>query len=399
MVAGGSKRLITDTRDKVLISSANAVLSNDDLLTEILLLLPAFSLLLYKPVSKQWLSVITCPTFTLLHSQTSNIDPPSGLFVRGPKLKPKRKSISINKSKRNMFEYAFISFDIRVPSKKSSVFTFGSKAPAKILQSCNGLLLCHIKPYKFFVYNPCVNMFKMLPQPHMSKLKPSSSIGAELSVCCSGCIYISTVASSTVIFPSKCWQFEHSAFLEVPENSFEVLKLLENSVEVLKILENKLESMKILKNKLESLKLQENQPVDGLCFSFTVGGVFLQDEDRRLYEEMVRLQGLGTYTDDQIMTMVRQGKQRGHIPGVGRVLAGRGKDVLDVDELKRSNKQLQKQIDMITKAMSSDDRYSQLFTQLQSQHESGSGSGCGAGGDDESGDDEDADEDEEDADS
>ncbi|GKD07437.1 hypothetical protein Tco_1187122, partial [Tanacetum coccineum] len=71
----------------------------------------------------------------------------------------------------------------------------------------------------------------------------------------------------------------------------------------------------------------------------------------------------------------------------------------DADELKRSNKQLPKQIDMITKAMSSDDRYSQLFTQLQSQHESGSGSGCGAGGDDESGDDEDADEDEEDADS
>ncbi|GJS58352.1 hypothetical protein Tco_0653136 [Tanacetum coccineum] len=44
-------------------------------------------------------------------------------------------------------------------------------------------------------------------------------------------------------------------FLNFPENSFEVLKLLENSVEVLKILENKLESMKILENKLESLKL------------------------------------------------------------------------------------------------------------------------------------------------
>ncbi|GKA97086.1 hypothetical protein Tco_0824980 [Tanacetum coccineum] len=133
------------------------------------------------------------------------------------------------------------------------------------------------------------------------------------------------------------------------------------------------------------------------------------DEDRRLYEEMLRLQGLGTYTDDQIMAMVRGGKQRGHIPGVGRVLAGRGKDVLDVlvprcnhtsdvNELKKSNKKLQ-QIDMITKAMSSDNRYSQLFTQLQSQHESGSGSGSGAGGDDEPGDDEDADEDEEDADS
>nr|GEW79564.1 hypothetical protein [Tanacetum cinerariifolium] len=136
----------------------------------------------------------------------------------------------------------------------------------------------------------------------------------------------------------------------------------------------------------------------------TVGGVFLRDEDQRLYEEMVRLQGLGTYTDDQIMAMVRRGKQRGHIPGVGRVLAGKGKDVLDVlvprcnhtsdvDELKGINKQLQKQIGMITKAMSSDDMYSQLFMQLQSQHESGSDSGCDASEDDKSGDDEDTDED------
>ncbi|GKB51513.1 hypothetical protein Tco_0902266 [Tanacetum coccineum] len=110
------------------------------------------------------------------------------------------------------------------------------------------------------------------------------------------------------------------------------------------------------------------------------------------------------------MAMVRRGKQRGHIPDVGRVLAGRGKDVLDVlvprcnhtsdvNELKKCNKQLQKQIDMIMKAMSSDDRYSQLFMQLQSQHESGSGSRSGAAGDDESSDDKDADEDEEDADS
>ncbi|GJV57401.1 hypothetical protein Tco_1458406 [Tanacetum coccineum] len=91
----------------------------------------------------------------------------------------------------------------------------------------------------------------------------------------------------------------------------------------------------------------------------TVGGVFLQDEDRRLYvKEMLRLHGLGTYTDDQIMAMVRRGKEHGHIPGVSRILAGRGKDILDVP--------------------------------LQSQHERGSAT---------AGDDEDADEDEEDADS
>ncbi|GKD64147.1 hypothetical protein Tco_1306255, partial [Tanacetum coccineum] len=100
-------------------------------------------------------------------------------------------------------------------------------------------------------------------------------------------------------------------------------------------------------------------------------------------EEMLRLQGLSTYTNDQIMAMVRWGKQRGHIPGVGRVLAGRGKDVLgvpvprcnhtsDVNDLKKST---------------------------PGCYESESGSGSDAAGDDESGDDEDADEDEEDADS
>nr|GEX39169.1 hypothetical protein [Tanacetum cinerariifolium] len=73
----------------------------------------------------------------------------------------------------------------------------------------------------------------------------------------------------------------------------------------------------------------------------TVEGVFLRDEDRRLY--MLRLHGLGTYTGDQIMAMVRGGKQDGHILSlsVGWVLTGRGKDVLDV------------------RAMSSDDRMSQ----------------------------------------
>ncbi|GKB49180.1 hypothetical protein Tco_0899933 [Tanacetum coccineum] len=124
---------------------------------------------------------------------------------------------------------------------------------------------------------------------------------------------------------------------------------------------------------------------------------------------MLRLQGLGTYTDDQIMAIVRRGKQRGHITDVGRVLAGRGRDVLmspeprcthtaDVDELKRTNKKLKKQMDMIMNVVRSDDKMSQLLTQLQSQHEVGSGSGSGGGGGGESGDDEDAGKEEEDED-
>nr|GEX87557.1 hypothetical protein [Tanacetum cinerariifolium] len=40
-------------------------------------------------------------------------------------------------------------------------------------------------------------------------------------------------------------------------------------------------------------------------------------------DEMRRLEATGTYTDDEISHLARGGKQRGHIPGVGRVLPAR----------------------------------------------------------------------------
>nr|GFB98110.1 hypothetical protein [Tanacetum cinerariifolium] len=53
--------------------------------------------------------------------------------------------------------------------------------------------------------------------------------------------------------------------------------------------------------------------------TYTIGG-----------DEMLRLQRLGSntetgvsYTEEEIMANVRKGKQRGHLPGVGRVLSGR----------------------------------------------------------------------------
>nr|GFB41443.1 hypothetical protein [Tanacetum cinerariifolium] len=56
-------------------------------------------------------------------------------------------------------------------------------------------------------------------------------------------------------------------------------------------------------------------------------------------EEMIRLRDLGadtpvgmTYTEDQILAMVRKGKQRWHIPGIGRVVARKGKIIIFVDQ-------------------------------------------------------------------
>ncbi|GKD11847.1 hypothetical protein Tco_1196254, partial [Tanacetum coccineum] len=93
---------------------------------------------------------------------------------------------------------------------------------------------------------------------------------------------------------------------------------------------------------------------------------------------------------------VRRGKQRGHIPGVGRVLQGQGTIIpsplpcthsFDVAKLKKSEKRLTKQVNMFMKLFRSDDKFSQMLTQLESHFKYGSGSGSGACRDDESGDD------------
>nr|GEY38329.1 hypothetical protein [Tanacetum cinerariifolium] len=97
-------------------------------------------------------------------------------------------------------------------------------------------------------------------------------------------------------------------------------------------------------------------------------------------DEMLRLHGLGSntltgvpYTEDEIMAIVRGGKQRGYIPGVGRVFPRQGTVIpppsqsthsADIARLKKREKLLTKQVNMFI---------------------SGSG-GCG---DDEPGDDED----------
>ncbi|GJY53027.1 hypothetical protein Tco_0444691 [Tanacetum coccineum] len=134
------------------------------------------------------------------------------------------------------------------------------------------------------------------------------------------------------------------------------------------------------------------------------------DEARVQYEEMLRLMDLGANTPmgvpitvDQIMAMDRKGKQREHIHRVGRVLAGKGRNVIfidkprgtytdvDVDELKEEAKRTRRELQLLRTVVRSDDRMSEMLIQLESQHEigRGSGSGSGGGGDDELGEDED----------
>nr|GEU74254.1 hypothetical protein [Tanacetum cinerariifolium] len=138
----------------------------------------------------------------------------------------------------------------------------------------------------------------------------------------------------------------------------------------------------LAKSTMESSATREYSSLIQTYFDIqTVNDVFLQDEERLLYKEMLRLKDLGPnmpsgvpYTNDEIVAIVRRGKQRGYIPGVGRVLAGHGKDVLAIPE---------------SRCVHPDD-----VDELQPQHEVGSSNASGKAGDDEPGEDEDASKDE-----
>ncbi|GJT66755.1 F-box protein-like protein isoform X1 [Tanacetum coccineum] len=136
----------------------HAVLKNDDLLTEILIRLPILCICLFTSVSKQWLRILTSPDFTRNRCQIPNLDPPVGLFVSHIK---------------HVFKCDFVSFDSRIQSRKctvENVFAFASIEAGmnfKIVQSCNGLLLCIGSGWPY-VYNLSTNLFKMLPLPDYS---------------------------------------------------------------------------------------------------------------------------------------------------------------------------------------------------------------------------------------
>ncbi|GJZ16277.1 hypothetical protein Tco_0551954 [Tanacetum coccineum] len=137
------------------------VFTNDDLLTEILIRSPILCIYLFTTVSKQRLQILTSPDFTNRCKKIPNLDPPVGIF---------------NNHHRRLFKCEFVSLDPRLESRKSTMdnsFTFGSNEEAdhvKILQSCNGLLLCSGSGLLafYYVYNPSINLFKRLPQPKTS---------------------------------------------------------------------------------------------------------------------------------------------------------------------------------------------------------------------------------------
>ncbi|KAL6136109.1 hypothetical protein ACLB2K_061410 [Fragaria x ananassa] len=155
-------------------SLAETVADYEDILTEILLRVPARPLVRFKCVSKHWLFLISDPKFCHRH-MLKNPHPPISAFFS---------------QKSSEFGFVPLHFDhdptsIRTRGNQNLIESARSCNPLdfvhslhsiKIVQSCNGLFLCCLHPPRYsyptrastlvyYVLNPTTNKFTTLTPP------------------------------------------------------------------------------------------------------------------------------------------------------------------------------------------------------------------------------------------
>ncbi|KAL7224538.1 hypothetical protein ACSBR1_025910 [Camellia fascicularis] len=155
------KAIIGCTSSESSPASEEVIASNEDLLTEILLRLPAKSLIRFKSVSKNWLHLISDSHFALNHSRRiGNSSMISGLFFYYDYSRTEPHSVSLHAHPyRNLPSLSFLN-------------TVGEEYhPYSIQSACNGLILCQnyqivcncYKKY-YIVCNPTTQKLTLLPQ-------------------------------------------------------------------------------------------------------------------------------------------------------------------------------------------------------------------------------------------
>ncbi|XP_062015633.1 F-box protein At5g07610-like isoform X1 [Rosa rugosa] len=159
------------------IAAAETVGHNEDLLKQLLLRLPAKSLIRFKCVSKLWLSLISSPKFCDSHTLRNPILKfPSAFFL----------------SRTATTDPQFISLLPSTNPNPSKPLNFiPDPQGLQILQSCNGLLLCCSstdkftisRQFKFYVVNPTTSRFSeiALPPPSPTKPEPARLLSVALA--------------------------------------------------------------------------------------------------------------------------------------------------------------------------------------------------------------------------
>nr|GEZ51767.1 hypothetical protein [Tanacetum cinerariifolium] len=156
------------------------------------------------------------------------------------------------------------------------------------------------------------------------------------------------------------------AFWNDPRNQARAAQNRQNWAKSTVVCQQGSQSLALLRDHMSSSTREYPSLIHTFFVTHTVGGVFVQDEDRALYDEMLRLQRLGSntetgvpYTEEEIMAIVK----------------------------------------MMMRLSRSDNKFSQMLDQFESSPEFGGPSESGGCRDDEPGGDEDGDEDEEEDDS
>ncbi|GKD73785.1 F-box domain containing protein [Tanacetum coccineum] len=121
--------------------------------------------------------------------------------------------------------------------------------------------------------------------------------------------------------------------------------------------------------KMTSATQEEPSEIDTFYRLHTVNGVFQDPEALRMYDRMRELEATGEHTTAEINAMVRGGKLRGHIPGVGPVMPGYVRSRLSYTApVDRS-----RDVDFMMNLMRSDNRFADAFARYDSGGASGSG--------------------------
>lgn len=140
------------------VAAADAIAGNQDLLVEILLRVPSKPLLRFKSVSKQWLSLISTSHFRLSHARrhrhNASLTASSLLLHRDT----------------SPAGGGFYTIPLNNHCSKIPLFDYLNDPNLKIMQSCNGLLLCRSSDdkslcFKYFICNPTTKKIRMVNFP------------------------------------------------------------------------------------------------------------------------------------------------------------------------------------------------------------------------------------------
>ncbi|XP_009773038.1 F-box protein At5g07610-like isoform X1 [Nicotiana tabacum] len=160
-------------------AAVDVIAGNADLLSQILLHLPARSLIRFSPVCKLWFSIITSMQFRLSHSRTlafSNTLTPSGIYFYNCLTNlQKVESLPLTANVTSLPPLQLV--DHMAATLGDTLKDLQVKdTQVKITQSCNGLLMCVItcktgvsNIRRGIVYNPANKGCHLLPTPYDNK--------------------------------------------------------------------------------------------------------------------------------------------------------------------------------------------------------------------------------------